>query len=51
MENFTTISALKGSLDQHRPLVPIIVANLREDMTVCCYWRARGIQAPETDPS
>jgi len=46
-----TLEHLKSTLDQHRPLDPAIVANLREDLIVRCYWHTFAIQAPEADPS
>ena len=44
MPNFKQIISLKDSLDQHRPLDPAIVANLREDLIVRWTYHSNAIE-------
>ena len=44
MHDFSSIDRLKATLDQHRPLDPVIVRNLREDLIVRWTYHSNAIE-------
>ncbi len=43
-DSFPAIDSLKATLDQHRPLDPVIVRNLREDLIVRWTYHSNAIE-------